>query len=119
MQGVEKRYKGSCHCGQITFELISDLAPARRCNCSLCQRKGAVMVTAKDDSFRITSGAQYATLYQFNTMTARHYFCKICGIYTHHNPRTDPNLTRVNAGCLDGVDPLLLETELIDGASLP
>lgn len=117
MQGQEKKYQGSCHCGRVTFELVTDLAPARRCNCSICKRKSAVMVTAKDGTFAITDGDPFISLYQFNSMSARHHFCNICGIYTHHNPRTDPTLTRVNAGCLEDVDPLALETELIDGAS--
>lgn len=117
MQGEEKNYQGSCHCGRITFELVSDLSPARRCNCSLCRRKGAVMVTATDDTFKLTSGEEFVSLYQFNTMQARHHFCSFCGIYTHHHPRTDPSITRVNAGCLNEVDPLALETELIDGAA--
>ena len=82
MQGTEATYKGSCHCGKVTFELVSDLKPALRCNCSICKRKSAVMVTAKEGSFRITGGEEHLTLYQFNTNVARHYFCKVCGIYT-------------------------------------
>ncbi len=117
MPGPVQKYSGSCHCGRITFELESALNPAVRCNCSLCRRKGAVMVTAVPGTFRIVSGKEHVTLYQFNTLAARHHFCSACGIYTHHNPRTDPTLTRVNAGCLEGVDPLALEAELIDGAS--
>lgn len=117
MQGSETLQKGSCHCGKVRFELKTDLSRAVRCNCSLCRRKGAVILTATPGSFRFTSGEEFLSLYQFNTMTARHYFCRICGIYTHHNPRTDPSLTRVNAGCLDGIDPLGLAVELIDGAS--
>jgi len=118
MQGEERSYRGSCHCGAVTFELVSDLKPAMRCNCSICKRKSAVMVTAKDGSFRITGGKDNLTLYQFNTKAAKHYFCKTCGIYTFHNPRSNPALTRANAGCLEGVDPLALETDLINGAAL-
>ena len=119
MQGTAKTYQGSCHCGRVRFELISDLQPALRCNCSVCKRKGVPMVTAADASFKLTAGAEFVTLYQFNSRQARHHFCKVCGIYTHHNPRSNPSLTRVNAGCLEGVDPLALETQLVDGAALP
>jgi hypothetical protein len=76
------------------------------------------MVAAREGSFKLTAGAEFISLYQFNTMAARHHFCKVCGIYTHHNPRSNPALTRVNAGCLEGVDPLALETQLVDGAAL-
>ena len=62
------------------------------------------MVATKEGSFKVTAGEDVLSLYQFNTRLARHYFCKVCGIYTHHNPRSNPSLTRVNAGCLDGID---------------
>lgn len=69
------------------------------------------------EKFTLTSGEDSLHLYQFNTKIARHYFCGNCGIYTHHNPRSNPAMTRVNAGCLEGVDPLALECGLVDGAS--
>ena len=118
MTTPDNTYQGSCHCGKITFELVTDLKPALRCNCSICKRKGVPMVTAAEGSFRVTGGQEYLTLYQFNTRAARHHFCKVCGIYTHHNPRSNPALTRVNSGCLEGVDPLALEIVLVNGAAL-
>ncbi|RMF44933.1 MAG: GFA family protein [Deltaproteobacteria bacterium] len=114
---MERHYKGSCHCGRVTFELDCDLSTAVRCNCSICRRKGTPMALAADGSFRLTGGEDDLATYQFHTGRARHFFCRNCGIYTHHNPRSNPKLVRVNAGCLEGVDPLALETELIDGAS--
>ncbi len=116
MQGKTQAYSGSCHCGKVTFEVTADLATAVRCNCSLCKRKGAPMVLVED--FKLTGGKESLSLYQFNSMIAKHYFCSHCGIYTHHNPRSNPAMTRVNAGCLEGVEPLTLETGLVDGASL-
>jgi hypothetical protein len=111
-------YRGSCHCGAVTFEARTSLAPALRCNCSLCRRKGAVMATVAPEDFKLLSGDAQLTLYQFNTRAARHYFCNVCGIYTFHRPRTNPDIYRVNVGCLEGVDPLALEIGLNDGASL-
>jgi len=118
MKSTEKTYQGSCHCGRVKFEMVSDLQSVLRCNCSICKRKGTPMVATKEGSFKLTAGEEFLSLYQFNTKLARHYFCKVCGIYTHHNPRSNPVLTRVNAGCLDGVDPLELETQLVNGAAL-
>ncbi len=108
--------QGSCHCGAVTFTAAIDPSTAVRCNCSICKRKGTPMIAAAD--FKLLSGETVLSLYQFNTKIAKHYFCSICGIYTHHNPRSNPAMTRVNAGCLDGIDPLALETGLVDGASL-
>lgn len=118
MQGELKSYKGSCHCGAVKFEIQTTLAPALRCNCSLCIRKGTVMAAVNPEHFRLLSGEDSLALYQFNTHVAKHYFCKVCGIYTFHRPRTIPTIYRVNVGCLEGVDPLSLEVGLNDGASL-
>lgn len=112
-------FQGSCHCGAVRFEVRSALTPAGRCNCSLCRRKGALMTPMMAaGNLRLLSGEEALTLYQFNTRTAKHYFCKHCGIYPFHQTRKDPNLWRANIGCLDGVDPYALEAGVADGASL-
>jgi hypothetical protein len=110
---------GSCHCGAVKFEVRTPVAPATRCNCSLCRRKGALMspvFPAAD--LKILQGEDALTLYQFNTHVAKHYFCRHCGIYPFHQTRRDPLLWRVNIGCLEGVDPYTLEAGVADGASL-
>jgi len=112
-----KKYQGSCHCGRVTFTVIADPTASVRCNCSLCRRKGTPMTMT--ESFVLNSGAADLGCYQFHTLTAKHYFCRHCGIYTHHNPRSNPALTRVNAGCLEGVDPLALDCDLVEGAAFP
>jgi hypothetical protein len=112
-------FKGSCHCGAVRFQVHTALTPASRCNCSLCRRKGALMSPLfAAGELTILSGEDALTLYQFNTRTAKHYFCKHCGIYPFHQTRKDPKMWRVNIGCLDGVDPYALEAGLNDGASL-
>ena len=112
-------FKGSCHCGAVRFEVRTALTPAGRCNCSLCRRTGALMTPmfAATD-LTIVSGAEALTLYQFNTRTAKHYFCRHCGIYPFHQTHKDPALWRANIGCLEGVDPYALEASVADGASL-
>lgn len=67
----------------------------------------------------ILRGEDKLTLYQWNTRVARHYFCAVCGIYTHHQRRTDPSVCGFNLGCLEDVDQSKLGAiELVDGASL-
>lgn len=99
--------KGACHCGAVQFRvrLTDGLRTARRCNCSYCRMRGAVAVSANLADIEITAGADQLTLYQFNTKQARHYFCVRCGIYTHHQRRSNPQQYGVNAACLDGVSP--------------
>ena len=77
------------------------------------------MAVVAPEHFTLVSGKDDLTLYQTLTLTAKHYFRRVCGIYTFHRPRTNPNIYRVNVGCLEGVDPLTLEVGLHDGASLP
>ena len=77
-----------CHCGEVEAEITldGDLEKTLRCNCSMCKRKGAIMSMVKNEDFRIVKGEDKLKLYQFHTKVAQHYFCSICGIYTHHNP---------------------------------
>jgi hypothetical protein len=102
--------RGSCHCGAVVFEvqLANGLENLRRCNCSLCRRKGAVMASVPIERLRVLEGADKLTLYQWNTRQARHYFCSVCGIYTHHQRRSAPHEFGFNVACLDGVDPYAL-----------
>lgn len=113
--------RGSCHCGAVQFEvdLEHGLANLRRCNCSLCRRKGAIMAGVPLDRLRVTSGADMLTLYQWNTMTAKHWFCRVCGIYTHHQRRSNPNEYGFNVACIEGVDPFALgDVGVANGASM-
>lgn len=118
MQGELTSYSGRCHCGAVRFEARTTLAPATRCNCSFCRRRGAVMANVAAEDFRLLAGEGALGLYQWNMRIARHYFCKRCGIYTFHRPRMRPEIYRVNIGCLEGVDPYALEITLSDGKAL-
>ena len=94
--------RGTCHCGAVELEVeLSDgFATARRCNCSFCRRRGAAAVTAPLDGVRVVRGKDRLTLYQWNTKTAEHWFCAVCGIYTHHRRRSNPHEYGVNLGIL-------------------
>jgi hypothetical protein len=98
---------GACHCGTVQFHvrLTDGLRSARRCTCSYCGMRGAIAVSANLDDIVITAGADALTLYQFGTMTAKHYFCARCGIHTHHQRRSNPDQYGVNVACLDGISP--------------
>ncbi len=102
-----KKVHASCHCGAVEIEAVlpSGLDDVRRCTCSFCKRRGAPAVTALAASLKILKGAESLSLYQWGTGTAKHYFCKICGIYTHHQRRSDPDQCGVNLGCIEGVRP--------------
>ncbi|MDJ1007785.1 MAG: GFA family protein [Paracoccaceae bacterium] len=118
---VETR-EGGCHCGRVRFRatLPQGLASASRCSCSFCRMRGAVAVTALAADFEVLKGADALTLYQWGSRTARHYFCSVCGIYTHHRRRLDPAEMGVNLACLDGCSPFdLTEVPVFDGTRHP
>ncbi|WP_210237814.1 GFA family protein [Aliirhizobium smilacinae] len=113
---------GACHCGTVRFHvrLANGLRSARRCTCSYCRMRGAIAVTANLDDIRIVSGEEALTLYQFNTKTAKHYFCSVCGIYTHHQRRSNPQQYGVNVACLEGISPFDFPSVIVnDGVSHP
>lgn len=99
--------KLTCHCGAVELRvtLSEGLDSARRCDCSFCRRRGAAAVSVKLADLEVVKGADALTLYQWNTGTAKHYFCSICGNYTHHQRRSDPSEYGVNMGALDEVNP--------------
>ena len=114
--------RGSCHCGAVVLEvtLTDGFATARRCDCSYCRRRGAIAVSAPLSGVKIVQGADNLTLYQWGTRTAKHWFCKTCGIYTHHQRRSNPNEYGVNVAILEGVNPRDLgEVPWADGVNHP
>jgi|TARA_B110000444_G_scaffold176401_1_gene165057 hypothetical protein len=112
------KHKGSCHCKSVEFEIESDLNFIRQCNCSICIRKNAKMAIISKENFLLLKGSESLSLYQFNKNIAKHYFCKKCGIYTHHNTRSDETKMGVNLGCIENIDPLSFVSELADGKKL-
>ncbi|KIC35357.1 GFA family protein [Leisingera sp. ANG-M7] len=99
--------KATCHCGAVEIEakFPEGLASAARCDCSFCLRRGAAAVTALTASLKVLKGAENLNLYTWGTHTAKHYFCRTCGIYTHHQRRSDPEECGVNLGCIEGANP--------------
>lgn len=114
--------QGSCHCGTVQFEvdLPNGLDSVHHCDCSLCRKRTAYVGTASLDGLKILSGQDNLTLYQFNTNTAKHYFCKSCGIYTHHQRRSNPNEYGFNVACLEGINAYdFTPAPVLDGVNHP
>ena len=96
-----KTYQGSCHCGQVQFEIETDLTKATECNCSICTRKGALHHRVPPEKFKLLSGQDALSLYQSGNKIAKHWFCKFCGIHPFSNPRAAPEMYNINIRCLD------------------
>ena len=106
-------HRGGCHCGRVRFEVE---APARveadACNCSICERVGYLHLIVPAARFRLVSGGDDLQTYTFGTGTAKHSFCRVCGIKAHYVPRSHPDGVSVNARCLD---PETLEALVVRG----
>ena len=115
------KLNGSCHCGTVRFRvtLADGLATLHRCDCSFCSMRGAVAVSAHLADIDILEGADALTRYTFNTRSAQHFFCRICGIYTHHQRRSNPRQYAINLACLEGQTPFLPEVVVMDGRNHP
>ena len=70
------------------------------------------------DKLKIESEEGALGLYQFGIKTAKHYFCKHCGIYTFHETARKPGYYRVNLGCVEGIDTFSLTADIFDGKHL-
>jgi hypothetical protein len=101
---AKTRYEGSCHCGRVRFAVRTDLARVTVCNCSICTKKGFVHLIVPPEDFELLSGGDDLAVYEFNTKTAKHRFCRTCGVHPFYTPRSDPDKVDVNARCLEGVD---------------
>jgi hypothetical protein len=112
-------YQGSCHCGQIAFEVEGELTSTIACNCSICQRKGILMWFVPRDQLKLKTPADKVATYTFNTHTIQHHFCPTCGIHPFgeaNNPAGNPTAA-VNVRCLEGVDITKLPVQHFDGRS--
>ena len=94
--------KGGCHCGAVAFEVLApDEIQAKDCNCSICRMTGYVHLIVPKERFRLLAGENTLTTYSFNTGTAQHHFCSVCGIKSFYVPRSKPDGFSVNVRCLE------------------
>ena len=101
-----EKYFGNYHCGAVKFSFLSEKAvEIWKCDCSVCEPYDYQHLFIKHEDFDLISGDQDISSYKFGTKNAEHLFCKICGIYTHHQRRSNPNEYAVNVGCIDEIDP--------------
>ena len=117
---AEATYAGGCHCGAVRYEVTVDLGGTISCNCSRCSKLGALLTFAPASSFRLSSGEDVLTDYQFNNKTIHHLFCSTCGIESFargRSPKDGAEMVAVNVRCLDGVDPASLSPQPVDGRS--
>jgi hypothetical protein len=103
---LPKKLGGGCHCGAVRFRVFVRAFEALECNCSICTKKGFIHLIVPPADFELLARAGALATYTFGTHTAKHHFCKTCGIHAFYEPRSHPGHFDVNVRCLDGEDTL-------------
>jgi hypothetical protein len=80
----------------------------------MCKRKNAKMNILPKENIKSIQGEENLSLYQFDTNIAKHYFCKICGIYTHHFRKSDPDGVGINIGCIDEINSFAIDSDVLN-----
>jgi hypothetical protein len=112
-------HEGSCHCGRVRFEVEGEIASALSCNCSMCQRKGALLWFVPRSALRLLTPDADASTYLFNQHQIRHRFCPTCGIHPFGeaaSPSGEP-MAAINLRCIEGIDLQAIPVTHFDGRS--
>lgn len=108
-------YEGGCHCGAVRFRVKITCFEAIDCNCSICRKKGFLHLIVPPEQFTLIKGEDALTTYRFNTKTAQHYFCRICGIHPFYRPRSHPDHIDINIHCIDNIELSQFKIQPFDG----
>lgn len=114
------KYTGGCHCGAVRYEVETSIDPVIACNCSICRARGSLLAFAPNDRFRLLSGEEALSDYQFNRKVIHHLFCSKCGTSSFSRGRRPDGaeVVAINVRCLEGIDLDVLTVRKFDGANL-
>jgi len=114
------KYKGSCHCGKVTFEVEGDIKGAMACNCSMCQRKGSLLWFVPRADLHLLSPDDAASTYMFHKHVIKHRFCPVCGIHPYGEGADSKGnmMAAINIRCIEDIDLAAVAVQHFDGRSL-
>lgn len=118
---MSQTYKGSCHCGNVRFEVTGDMSQVVSCNCSICSRMGWLLAFVPDTQFKLLAGEDSLKDYQFGKKHIHHKFCTNCGIRSFGHgaaPGGGGEMMAINVRCLEGIDLDDLTVQKYDGKNL-
>jgi hypothetical protein len=114
------KYKGSCHCGKVSFEVEGEIKSALACNCSICQRKGSLLWFVPRAALHLLSPEEAASSYTFNKHVIKHRFCPVCGMHPY-GEGVDPKgnaMAAINIRCLEDIDLAAIPVQHYDGRAI-
>ena len=117
---MKQTYTGGCQCGKVRFEVEAEIAKVVSCNCSRCSKWGALLSAVPMSDFKLLTGQDAATDFQFNKHLVHHPFCATCGIqsYAYGKGPGGKDMVMINVRCLEGIDVGQFEVMNFDGRSL-
>jgi hypothetical protein len=118
---MTQTYTGGCQCAKVRYEVQMNIEEVLACNCSRCGRLGSLLAFAPAAQFRLISGHDDLTMYEFNKHMIEHQFCSTCGIQSFAigtHPKTGEKMAAINVRCLDHIDLDSLKVRKVDGRSL-
>lgn len=111
-------HQGSCHCGNIKFEVEGNCDSVVECNCSYCSRKGYLLWFVPRSQVAVTAKDGSLATYTFNTHKIKHHFCANCGCalfgFGEHG---GVEMAAINARCLEDFDLASVSRNFVDGRS--
>jgi hypothetical protein len=113
-------HQGSCHCGHVQFEVEGEVSAGLSCNCSICQRKGALLWFVPRSALRLRTPDDHTRAYTFNKHLIKHRFCPNCGIHPY-GEATSPSgeaMAAINLRCIEGIDLQAVPVTHFDGRAL-
>jgi hypothetical protein len=112
-------YKGSCHCGNIKFQVEGTIEGAMSCNCSICQRKGALMWFVPRAQLQVLTPDENAATYTFNKHVIKHRFCPKCGMHPYGEGSDGKGnaSAAINIRCIEDIDLEKIPVTHFDGRS--
>lgn len=114
------KYKGSCHCGKVAFEVEGEIDGAMACNCSICQRKGSLLWFVARSQMKLLTPEDQISTYTFNKHHIKHRFCPTCGMHPY-GEGTDPKgnaMAAINIRCLENIDLKVIPIQEFDGRAI-
>ena len=111
------KYRGSCHCGRIAFEVEGEIPAVTSCNCSMCQRKGILMWFVPREAMTLLTPPEKTSTYTFNKHVIKHVFCPVCGIHPFGEgvSQSGQKTAAINVRCLEGIDLPALKVQYFNG----
>jgi hypothetical protein len=114
------KHRGSCHCGQIAFEVEGEIPEVMACNCSMCQRKGILMWFVPRPAMTLLTPPENMSTYEFNKHVIKHRFCPTCGIHPFGEgvSPSGQETAAINVRCIEDVDLQAFEVKHFNGREL-